>query len=342
MLKDCEGLPEEVRSSLQDKFYDIIYVGSCQINALNDIREALCGAEIPFILFKGSVLRDYYPVPESRIMSDIDILITQEKRNAAKNALESIGFKCKSVNGTVREYSRQGIKLEVHTRLFSEFGENAFDDAFENSVFLNDGGFEKRLDTDYHFAYLIAHIARHFKFYGAGIRMILDLAFFRMKNDVDISKVMDILSKIRLDTFAKEILTLCRKWFGFGEDFDRDVSKTEEYLLSYGAFGGLNENKGAIIARKNLEDGKSISSPFMRKLRLAFPSYSRMKNIDYIKFIEGRPWLTPYAWAYRFFYNFKNRKTFVKKTIKNLDENNIESLAVAELKYFEEIGLWNS
>lgn len=66
----------------------------------------------------------------------------------------------------------------MHTKIISEFGDNAFNDAFENSVF---DGCKGELNNDYHFAYLIAHIAHHFKFYGAGLKLILDLAVMLKK-----------------------------------------------------------------------------------------------------------------------------------------------------------------
>lgn len=229
----------------------------------------------------------------------------------------------------------------MHTRLFTDLGDNAFTDAFENAYALGASPFDLRMNNDYHLAYLIAHIAHHFKFYGAGLRMILDLAVILNTTKIDISRVLDILSKINLDTFAREILGVCFRWFSLGRDFGRNVTKTEEYLLKCGAFGSLTENTGAIVARKDLEDGKSISSPLLTKMRLAFPSYNRMKNIPYIRFIEGRPWLTPYAWCYRFFYNFKNRGRFVVHTVKSIDDKDTQALAAAELKYFEEIGLWH-
>jgi hypothetical protein len=48
--------------------------------------------------------------------------------------------------------------------------EEPFCNAFDYAVF---DGFEGTFDNNFHFAYLIAHTAHHFKFYGAGIKLIL-------------------------------------------------------------------------------------------------------------------------------------------------------------------------
>ncbi|MCM1114706.1 MAG: nucleotidyltransferase family protein [Clostridium sp.] len=330
------NIPNSVLKALQDKFFDLVYIYECQSRALNDINTCLTACSIPYVLFKGSVLRELYPVPESRSMGDIDLLVSKKDETAVKAELKKINFSCYASNGPVQEYSRDNIILEVHTKIISEFNADVFSDAMSHAVFDGACG---RLEDNYHFAYLIAHIAHHFKFYGAGMKLILDLAIMLSKRDIDIAKVLDILESAGLRRFGYEILSVCFHWFEIGEAFIEDTSKTEEYLLKCGAFGSLQSNKGAVVARKDLEEGKNINSSLITKLRLAFPSYDRLKNIPYIKFIEGRPWLTPYAWLYRFIYNFKYKKDFVKHTLNTINEKETKALAQAELNYFEEIGL---
>lgn len=326
-----------LRNSLRDKFLDAYFIFNRQTECINDLKNIFSDNKIPHIFFKGSVVRNFYPVPEARIMGDIDVLIKPEDRSRVKTILEQEGFECTAQNGPVFDYRRDNVLIEVHTRIIQEFGEKAFCDAFEKADFQN-GSYTGILDENYHFAYLIAHIAHHFMFYGAGIRMVLDLAVLQNKQKIDTDKVFEILNIIHLDTFAKVILTVCFEWFKVGKKYVDDTTKTQDYLCRCGAFGSLNKNKGAVIARRELAEGKTPSS-FMSRFHLAFPSYKKMKTIPYIKFIEGRPWLTPYAWCYRFFYNIKNRKKFMKKTINQLGDEETQSLAKEELAYFKEIGL---
>ena len=134
------------------------------------------------------------------------------------------------------------------------------------------------------------------------------------------------------------MLTVTYRFFGVGKDYGMDTADVEEYLLKNGAFGNAKENKGVTLARRELEQGKKYS-PFMTKLRLVFPPYSKLKEIDYIKFIDGRPWLILYAWVYRIIYNFKNRKEFTKKAVNSLDDEKTKALAEKELEFLKEIGL---
>ncbi|MDE6469486.1 MAG: nucleotidyltransferase family protein [Eubacterium sp.] len=329
------NIPGGFMTAVENKFFDLVYLYQCQTNCMDEVNDLFTSSEIRYILFKGAILRNSYPVPESRAMGDIDLLIDKVNRDKVKKILTNAGFICTEQNGPVYNYRRNNVLLEVHTRIISEFGDDAFCDAFENARFDDYKGI---LNDNYHMAYLISHIAHHFKFYGAGIRHVLDLAVMQQKKDIDLDVVMDMLKPIGLDTFGRVILSVCYEWFGIGRQFVDNTEKTQRYLCKSGVFGAMNENKGAIVTRKELEkSGKSSS--FIVKLKLAFPPYERLKNIDYIRFIEGRPWLTPYAWCYRFFYNLKHRKSFMTKTISEIDNKETQQLAKTELDYFEEIGL---
>ncbi|MBQ7740695.1 MAG: nucleotidyltransferase family protein [Eubacterium sp.] len=324
----------------ENDFLEAVVRYDIQKASITLINSVLSENGIRHVFFKGSRTKELFPVPEARVMSDIDVLIDKENRDKAKSVLVEKGFDCVNSNGPVYDYKRDGVLFEVHTKIISgKVGsvnaEECFENAIENAAF---DGFEGTLDNNYHFAYIITHIAHHFWFYGAGVKMILDLAVLLKSADIDKEAVFKKLDEVGLTQFGKTLLTLCNKWFGVGGDYGENTEKTEEFLLSFGAFGNTNRNKAAVVERKELEEGKS-TSPVMTRLRLLFPPYSKLKNIPYIKFIEGRPYLVPYAWVYRFFYNFKNRSKTVKRVAKNIGSDETKSDAQNELAYFKEIGL---
>lgn len=321
--------------ALKNRFFDGVYIYECQKACINELRDVLTSAEIRHIFFKGAVLRELYPVAESRSMGDIDVLIDTENRDRVKTLLTEAGFDCTEQNGPVYNYRKNGVLVEVHTKIISEFSEDAFSDAFEHAEF---DGLTGTLEDNYHTAYLIAHTAHHFKFYGAGIRHVLDLAVIQSAKDINLDTVIDILRPLRLETFAKVILSVCWEWFSTGRKFTDNINDTCEYLCRCGVFGSMQENKGSVVSRREIESGAKNSS-FMIKLKLAFPPYSKLKNINYIPFIDGRPWLTPYAWCYRFFYNLRYKRKFLKNTLRQIEDKETRTLAQKELAYFEEIGL---
>ena len=268
-------------------------------------------------------------------MGDIDILIKECDRNKVKKLLTSNGFDCIKQNGPVYNYVKNNVLFEIHTKLISHYDEEPFCNAFDYAVF---DGFEGTFDNNFHFAYLIAHTAHHFKFYGAGIKLIVDLAIMLKNSNIDLVRVFEYLKPVGLETFGKTMLNVCNNFFGYGVNYNIDTKEVEEYLCNCGAFGNDNENNGIAIARKELEKGRKASS-FMTKLRLLFPPYKKLKDIDYIKFINGRPWLILYAWVYRIIYNFKHKKEFTLNAVNSLDDEKTYILAQKELEMFKEIGL---
>ena len=336
-----EVVPEETFAKFQNTFFEAVMRYEAQSGLIKEIDALLTKNKIRHVFFKGAWIRDYYPVPEVRVMGDIDLLFSVNDRDSVRDIFVKNGFKLVNSNGPVFDYEKDGYKIEAHTKLFgAKIGtadvEKVSDRAFDYTEFDNYRG---KFDVNFHFAYLIAHLAHHFWFYGAGIRLVYDLAVVQKNFKLDYEKVFSLLDEMGLERFGKVILSVCKKWFGTGEDYVENTEDTEKFLLSYGVFGNSNRNRSAVIERKELEEGKS-TSPVMTRLRLLFPPYRKLKDIPYIKFIDGRPYLTPLAWAYRIYYNFRYRKDFVKNATGKIGSDESKKEAERELDYFKEIGLW--
>lgn len=335
-----EIVPTAALKRFEDDFYEAIVRYDTQLLQAERLDVLLTAQQLRHVFFKGAEIKELFPVPQARVMGDIDLLIAPEDRDKVKAALVKDGIKLVHDNGPVYDYDADGVKVEIHTKIISgkvgnSNAEQCFADAMEHAVF---DGFHGTLEPDYHFAYLITHLAHHFWFYGAGVKLILDLAVMLKAFPIDLDKVLDKLQEEGLGEFARVILTVCYRWFGVGQDFGRDTAKTETFLLSFGAFGNVNRNHAAVIERKELEEGKQ-TSPLITRLRLLFPTYRQLKNIPYIRFIEGRPYLVPYAWVYRVVYNLKHRRSYVKRTTQQIGSDETNSAAQQELAYFKEIGL---
>lgn len=335
-----EIIDKQLFTDLQNKFFDLVYIVNMQQRTADTAMQVLTEAEIRFTAFKGIELKNYYPVPESRIMGDIDLLIDEENKYKAKAAMKAAGFIVKNENGPVWDYVKNTILVEMHTNLLNETIDskniiNYFSDAINKAEF---NGFHGRFNDTFHFEYLMAHIAHHFRFYGAGIKLVLDLAIMLKYGSADLRKVISDLDSAGLGRFSREILSVCYKWYGEGKKFTDNTDITEDFIVSFGAFGINGRNKSAVAARRDIEKNKSVS-PLLIKLRLIFPPYSKLRHLPYIKFINGRPYLTPIAWIYRIFYNLKNKGTFAVSTTAGLSNKDTISQAQAELNYFEEIGL---
>lgn len=95
---------------------------------------------------------------------------------------------------------------------------------------------------------------------------------------------------------------------------------------------------------ENLKKGKIFT--LYGETQASLSALQKLKEIDYIKFIDGRPWLILYAWIYRIIYNFKNRKEFTLNAVNSLDDENTHALAQKELELlrrlvYNEISCYN-
>ncbi len=334
------AVPESAFEMFKSAFYDAVMLYDMQGRVIEETDALLSENEIKHVYFKGAELREYYPVPQSRVMGDVDLLLSEEDRDSAKAVLIENGYALVNSNGPVYDYEKDGVKLEAHTKIISgKIGTADVEPLMKRAMdFASFEGMRGKLDTNFHFVYLISHLAHHFWFYGAGIRLVYDLAVMQKSFELDFDKIFSMLEEIKLDGFAKTVLSVCAEWFGTGEKYTDNIEKTEKFLLSYGVFGNSNRNRSAVIERKALEESEN-SSAFSVKLKLLFPPYEKLKDIPYIKFIEGRPYLTPAAWVYRAFYNLKYRKSFVKEATKDIGSDESKKEAQRELAYFKEIGL---
>ncbi len=334
------AVPQATFKRFESDFLEAVVRYDFQGNLIGEIASLCDGAGIRRVFFKGAAIRDLFPVPQARAMGDVDLLIDAENRDKLKKLFTSGGFACENANGNVWEYTKDGLLAEVHTKILSgKIGAHDLESAFENALdYAEFDGTAGRFDDDYHFAYMIAHLAHHFWFYGAGVKLILDLAVMLNRRDIDLGKVMSYLEPCGLCDFAKVVLTVTQKWFGCGKAYDVDTAKTEQFLLNHGAFGNAGRNRAAVITRKDMERGGSGSNAGTR-LRLLFPAYRDIRNIPYIRFIDGRPYLLPAAWVYRIYYNLRHRRAFVESATKGLGDEKTKNEAKRELAYFEEIGL---
>lgn len=333
--------PQAISDMFLNSFLDIVYISEKQSQALSELKYALEGCQCPYILFKGALLRNLYPVPESRSMGDIDLLIKQEDKKKAEKALTQLGFEHYSSDGAVDSFQRESVVLEVHTKLSGYEDRTIFSDAFSYAHF---DGMTGELDDSYHLAYMIYHTATHLKYTGAGIRLVLDIAIFLKKRNVDMDKVFELVSEYKLEKFTEVILSVSKQWFGYGKLYTENTEKVQKYLIEDGMFGSMKEGIKATLVRLRQcgvfdSDSNKSTSATMLKLRLAFPSYSTLRKAEYIKFLDGRPYLLPYAWGYRLAYNLKHRRSKIAERLKNIDDENMIALAEEELAFFEEIGL---
>lgn len=308
---------------LRNAFLNAVAVSVNRADMLQEIAKRFQNENIPFICMKGAVFRDYYPVPEVRTMGDVDFIIrTEDRQKSNKILMEDMHFERMIDNHAVWTYWTGQFMFEVHDHMFYEdlaveydyraYFDQVWQYSKQGSVFGVESENLLVPSESFHFLYLMTHTAKHVINKGMGFRAFLDMVFIvhKCSDKMDWLWIEKQLEELKLLEFTKKCFTLCEHWFDVrmpmsaAELSDGFVELITEKMFQDGLFGLENEeNTGAHsakeIARARTPYWITAASLTIRKL---FPPYEDMQLIPWYSFVDGRPWLLPAAWIYRWYY----------------------------------------
>lgn len=302
--------------------------------------------KIDHLLFKGHIIKDYYPVPELRTFGDIDFLIRCEDRQKSDELMMQQGFERKTDWEPVFSYQRANEYYEIHTDVMEvDVSDKAnYKDYFKQiweHAHLTDGH-TYELSPEFHFLYLLTHIAKHISGSGAGIRMYMDIAVFiqHFGNELDWKYIQAELEKLAFSDFANMVLTVVNVYFGVDmpiilNEIDAQVIEDfMEFTMSGGTFGFVGRDSGLISLKKQERNKESVSrvSAFANRL---FPSAASIENR--YTYLQGRHWLLPIAWVHRFFRTKDTWGSHAKEAQSILNTDTEEVLKLKRI--YKEIGL---
>lgn len=306
VLRGREGVPPEALESFHKGFFSEVYQAANRAVCMEAFAARAAERGIALLPFKGWVLKDCWPVPELRTMGDLDVLIHTEDRAAADGILKALGYDRFIDNHAVWTYTERSVMFEVHDHMFYEYLANDFD---YRGYF--DQAWERGDDPGFQLCYLLTHMAKHITNSGLGFRFFLDLVFFCRANAgaIDWGRTGRELEKLRLRGFAATCFALCRAWFGYDSPLGGELEEgfgafVTEKMFRDGVFGLENEQNEAAHTAKEVKRAKRPYwlTALGLTLRKLFPPYEDMQLIPWYSFVDGRPWLLPVAWVYRWGY----------------------------------------
>ena len=304
------------------------------------LKEVLNGNNIDFILIKGAVLRELYPIKELRTGSDTDVIIRNEDLKRCEQAFCEMGcsIKTESVNVFSVYYKNQHI--EMHS--VNDYDNPFFADIFD---FCSKKGNEYLISEEYHLLYVLCHIIKHFNFCGAGIKMFMDIdVLIRSIKNFDYDKFMAICRKINIETFAKASFALCRNWFAtpVRSEYNFESNKQlielfETEIIRSGSFGFDSRDLGNHYINKGM--GNNAKNGLVAKFRaliiMIFPPKQYLKSR--YAYLSKRPYLLPFAWLSRLCAGIFKRSAHSKNTIRSIIHTNSESEQYKKL--LDELGI---
>lgn len=222
---------------------------------------------IRYIPLKGMVLKNLYPYPELREMSDADIFIDEEYASAVKEFLirNGYGFEHKGHHDVYKK--EPGICFEIHETLIDRQRGSGFDEFFSVPWNLSEhSGCEYRLTPENEYIYLIAHFYGHFRLGGIGIRSVLDIYLYKNKYCLDFEYINSVFEQYGILEFSGNILKLADVLFS-GEDTDELTEELGEYIFSSGTYG-KTERLNLDLSSSGLSMKENVKKTVIRKLFL--------------------------------------------------------------------------
>ena len=293
---------------------------------------------IDYLTMKGTEIRRFYPSPEMRTSSDIDILIRKKDVSRADELLREAGYKLTHGGPHDTSYlSPANAHIEVHYQLFDEgldFYED-FADIWDRAIPAGDNEHHFIMTPDDAYIYIVVHMLKHFKNSNAGARNILDVYLLRKNTELSEDYISKNCSKMGAEKFRKGIERLAWTWFGDGEegDFEREFG---EYILRNGIYGSVFSK----VALLKTEKEPVPKNKFRRILFMVFRPYRLMKKT--YPSIEKFPPLILVFWVWRWLRIFsrKSRQYFKaqQKVQSKLDTFELGSMEeiLRELELYQE------
>ena len=213
---------------------------------LGNVMNVMASEGIGYIPLKGWHMKKLYPSPDMRYMCDVDILIDKNDRDKIPSVMKKCGFEFKESGVKDDCYQKDGvISVEIHRLLFEEISEyyGYFENYYSKAVeYEEDGGrsCERVFSKEDFLIYMLAHMAKHYKGSGIGIRSVMDIYIYNKaySDGLDWGYVERELGKIGLKGFLHSTLELAEDMFGReSEDMFRRHQRMAMHILMTGMYG---------------------------------------------------------------------------------------------------------
>lgn len=284
---------------------------------------------VKYMPLKGFIVKNLYPSPDMRTMSDIDVIIDKNELRRVVDAFVNDGFSYVGEGDLHANVSRGKINLEFHHAMVDEKYTKLneyYGDGFKLAKPVEGSEYRYELSKEDLYVFLIVHIAKHYQYGGTGIRTLLDIYVYEKAiPELDYDYINGELKKIGLDKFYEKLRKIVYDWFS--GNFDGNYDSVSAYIVAGGVYGVqgiqklnhfINENMD------NLEDARKKTAvenifPPLEIMQIRYPVLNKQK------------WLLPLFWIVRIIQtliqNPENAKGRFKNTadLDKIDEDMISA-----------------
>lgn len=314
---------------------------SRHISGLSTVLNKINERNIPVIVLKGLVVREFYPQPDQRSMNDADILVHEGDVEKVKQLLIDMGYVYLEDHKASHHIALVHHKypfIELHWNLFKRDGFSNELEHYERLIWkraikVNVGEAEV-LSLSYEdlALHLCMHMAAHLVATGFGVRQLCDLVLLveHKGDEIDWNSFIMKARMYGFEKFSKIIFLLCNKLFNMEapKEINIKVVNNKKYvsalldeIFEAGVHGKKEmANQFATQVAFNFEekDSNATLGAINRYFRFIFPKIDDMSDkYSYAKKVKI---LAPIAWIHHLFagvfaseYSFKDKVEFLTK-----------------------------
>lgn len=335
------NIGEEKISLLKQKAAITGITQSRHISGLSTVLNKINERNIPVIVLKGLVVREFYPQPDQRSMNDADILVHEGDVEKVKQLLIDMGYVYLEDHKASHHIALVHHKypfIELHWNLFKRDGFSNELEHYERLIWkraikVNVGEAEV-LSLSYEdlALHLCMHMAAHLVATGFGVRQLCDLVLLveHKGDEIDWNSFIMKARMYGFEKFGKIIFLLCNKLFNMEapKEINIKVVNNKKYvsalldeIFEAGVHGKKEmANQFATQVAFNFEekDSNATLGAINRYFRFIFPKIDDMSDkYSYAKKVKI---LAPIAWIHHLFagvfaseYSFKDKVEFLTK-----------------------------
>jgi len=284
---------------------------------------------------KGAEIQKFYPSPEMREMSDVDILFDESRYEIVKKFFLDNGYVMEEETPSHYEFLKKPVyNFEMHKLLFSPWKQPElyeYYNTIKEKLVLKDGSSCTYLfKPEDQYVFYFAHEYKHYSSCGIGIRSLIDCYLMKTKAPEDFGweYVFREMEKLKIKEFYDSIIELASAVFSDTDVLDLDslssVTNMElDKLIRSGVYGNSQnavKNKMASISK-----GKKLSNTSVKLIyviRRIFPDRAFYQE-HYTELVEKKCPLV-FIWFYRLIKGLRNKEGKISKEIRFLKKNDFQ------------------
>ena len=307
------------------KYIQLMLRSEQQMKEVENIFLAFEANGIDYLPLKGVNVKELYPQPELRYMSDADVLIHSEQYDRIRPILQEMGFTPQPECGHNYPWSKPQLEIELHKQVTSS-SSNDFCAHWGTGWQLAEkkSGFQYTFSAENHFIHEFTHFAEHYRSSGIGCRYVLDLWVYRQSYpEMDEQFVEEQLKTMHLLEFYKNIIRTMQVWFEDAQE-DEKTAFITQYVFSGGSWGTWDNYALSSAIRVSNADKPCRNLQLL--IKKVFPPLTEMQQC--YSALRKIPFLLPVFWIWRILDSLLFHRSMLRKARRILevaDEKSVQS-----------------